>query len=180
MNTKKTTLRELSQISMMAALIAIFSQIIIPMPYGVPMTLQTLIIPLVGILLGAKNGTLATVIYILLGMIGLPVFANFGSGFTALFGPTGGFILSFPILAYFAGISYNKNRFYFLFMLIISVLINYVVGVIYFSIITDNSILLSITYCVTPFIPTTIIKIIFIFLFGNTLRATLLKHGVKL
>ncbi len=180
MKTSKITLRELSQISMMAALIAISSQIIIPMPYGVPMTLQTLIIPMVGILLGAKNGTIATIIYILLGIVGLPVFANFGSGFTALFGPSGGFILSFPIMAYLAGISYDKKRLYFLFMLIISVIINYALGVLYFSMVTDTSILLSITYCVTPFIPTTILKILFILFFGKSLKTTLLKHGIKL
>ncbi len=165
--------KNLIQISMMSALIAVISQLSIPMPYGVPMTLQSLIIPLVGVMLGAKNGTISTIIYIFLGLVGLPVFANFGSGLTAILGPTGGFILTFPIMAYFAGISYDKSKIFFMLMLLFSAFINYAVGTFYFSIVTNTDILLSISYCVIPFIPTTIIKTLIILFFAKPIKSRL-------
>ena len=76
----------------------------IPLPFTpVPITLQTLMVLLSGTILGAELGGLAMIIYLLLGAIGLPVFAGGSSGFGALLGPTGGYLLSYPIAAFVIG-----------------------------------------------------------------------------
>ena len=72
MNTKKLAIRDMCHIGIFAAIIAVCAQISIPMPLGVPMTLQTLAIPLAGVVLGIKKGVAATLVYILLGIIGVP------------------------------------------------------------------------------------------------------------
>ena len=58
------------------------------------MTLQTLIIPIAGIVLGKKRGTYATLLYLIIGAIGIPVFSGFSGGIGILLGMTGGFLIS--------------------------------------------------------------------------------------
>lgn len=93
-NTKnRNKILSIVYIGISAALIAICSWIQIPLT--VPITLQTMGVCLVSGLLGFKRGTLATLVYILLGAIGVPVFAGFSGGIGVLFGTTGGYILGF-------------------------------------------------------------------------------------
>lgn len=175
MNTFKTV--QISRIGLFTALTIVMSQISIPMPYGVPMTMQTFIIPLVALLLGKKEGTLVAIIYIILGMMGLPVFAGFTGGLGIVLGPTGGFILSFPLLAFCAGIaSQKKNKFSIFMWLLTGSVLNFFVGMLYFSLMTSNSLWIAFTACVLPFIPTTLIKIGFIMLVGKKLQNLMLKR----
>ena len=90
---KNSRLTQIVFIGLFAALIAVCSQIQIPGP--VPFTLQTFAVFLAAGLLGGKRGSIAVLIYILLGAIGLPVFAGFKGGIGALLGTTGGYILGF-------------------------------------------------------------------------------------
>lgn len=85
--------RDLTYIAIMVALMAVCSWITIPTV--VPFTLQTFGVFLASALLGGKRGTLAVLVYILLGAVGAPVFAGFVGGPGALFGTTGGYILGF-------------------------------------------------------------------------------------
>ena len=98
------TTRELVIGGMFAALLAVISQLSIPMPSGVPITIQILGVALVGSVLGWRLGLFATITYILIGAVGLPVFANFSGGFSKLVGVTGGYIWSWPFLAALAGV----------------------------------------------------------------------------
>jgi biotin transport system substrate-specific component len=87
-----------------AALVALAAQVVVPVPFSpVPMTLQPLAVLAVGGLLGAAGGLSALVLYLLLGILGLPVFAAGGSGAWHLLGPTGGYLLAFPIAAAITG-----------------------------------------------------------------------------
>lgn len=83
-------------------LIAVCSWITIPMT--VPFTLQTFAVFAVLLILGGKRGTLATLVYVLMGAVGIPVFSGFGGGIGILFGKTGGYILGFVLagLVYWA------------------------------------------------------------------------------
>jgi biotin transport system substrate-specific component len=76
----------------------------------VPFTLQTMIVLLSGAFLGARNGAFSQIIYLALGLIGLPVFANFNFGPAALIGPTGGYLLSWPFAAYLVGYLVERNK----------------------------------------------------------------------
>jgi biotin transport system substrate-specific component len=80
--------------------VAAAAQVVVPVPLSpVPMTLQPLAVLVVGGLLGAVAGVSALVLYIALGALGLPVFAAGGSGVLHLIGPTGGYLLAFPVAA---------------------------------------------------------------------------------
>jgi len=92
-------------------LTAISAQVSIPVQ-PVPFTLQTMIVLLAGAFLGAKNGAYSQLLYIFLGAIGLPIFADGSFGFARLIGPTGGYLLAFPIAAYLVGYLTGKNQKY--------------------------------------------------------------------
>ena len=175
----KMQVKDICLIGMFTALIVVCSQLSIPMPAGVPMTLQTFIIPLAGIVLGAKRGTIATCIYLLLGAVGLPVFAGFSGGVGILFGMTGGFLLSFPLMALCAGLgSRHDNKVKTAVGLIIGAVLNYIVGMIMFAALTDSSMGYAFTACVLPFIPTAIIKIVLAEIIGLQMKKLLRRAGV--
>lgn len=85
-----------------AVLTGIGAQIEIP-HYPVPYTFQTLIVMLAGALLGKRNGFFSMTLYLALGAAGLPVFSGGGFGLARILGPTGGYLLSFPIAAFVIG-----------------------------------------------------------------------------
>jgi biotin transport system substrate-specific component len=83
-----------------ALVVALSAQAVVPVPFSpVPMTLQPLAVLAVGGLLGPAAGVSALILYIGLGALGLPVFAGGGSGVMHLMGPTGGYLLAFPVAA---------------------------------------------------------------------------------
>jgi biotin transport system substrate-specific component len=88
--------------SLFGALTAVGAFIQIPLP-PVPLTMQTLFVALAGALLGSYLGALSQVVYILLGVIGLPVFAGGKAGAGVLLGPTGGYLIGFVVGAYLIG-----------------------------------------------------------------------------
>ena len=89
---RKFTTREMVLVGMFAAVLAVISQISLPMPTGVPITIQVFGVALVGAVLGSRLGTTATLVYVLLGAIGLPIFANFSGGISSIVGVTGGYM----------------------------------------------------------------------------------------
>src|SRR5690625_1581712 len=95
---------------MFAAIIAVISQLVIPLPL-VPITGQTLAVGLTATILGSRYGTLSVLVYIALGAVGVPVFAEAKAGIQILFGPTGGFILGFIATVYITGLILEKTSF---------------------------------------------------------------------
>jgi biotin transport system substrate-specific component len=92
--------RRVLGIALGALLVAAAAQVAVPVPFSpVPMTLQPLAVLVVGGLLGATGGLAALVTYLVLGIMGLPVFAGGSSGAWHLIGPTGGYLLAFPVAA---------------------------------------------------------------------------------
>ncbi len=160
MHHSKLSTKEICGIAIMTAITAVLAQISIPMPLGVPMTMQTFAVTLAGVILGAKNGAISMVVYLLLGAAGVPVFAGFSGGFQDLVGPTGGFLLSFPLMAFLigTGVKLRKQKGMFLLFLVLGTASNYIVGVAMFCIIMKASVWTGITACILPFIPTAIIK----------------------
>lgn len=93
----KRKIYDLVYIALFTALIAVCSWITVP--FVIPFTLQTFAVFTTVALLGGKRGTVSVVCYILLGLVGLPVFSNFNSGVSAIFGATGGYIMGFVLMA---------------------------------------------------------------------------------
>ena len=92
--------RRLLGIAVGAVVVAAAAQAAVPVPFSpVPMTLQPLAVLVVGGVLGAAGGVAALVTYLTLGVLGLPVFAGGSSGVIHLLGPTGGYLLAFPVAA---------------------------------------------------------------------------------
>jgi biotin transport system substrate-specific component len=96
-----------------SALLALGAQISLPVPFSpVPITGQTLALPLVVALLGTRSATLAAIVYLAEGAAGLPVFAPTGQfypGFAAFFGPTGGYLVAFPLAAFVTGWLFDRG-----------------------------------------------------------------------
>ena len=99
------TARRALAVTLGAALVAIAAQIAVPLPgTPVPMTLQPLAVLLVGGWLGARLGAGALIVYLALGAAGLPVFTPYGlPGIARLLGPTGGYLLAYPVAAFAVG-----------------------------------------------------------------------------
>lgn len=106
MNRQKITTIVLC--ALFAAITAVLSQIAIPMPSGVPVTLQTFAIALCGFYLCTARATVSTVVYVLLGAVGVPVFSGFKGGIASIVGPTGGFIIGFIAMAAISGIPFRN------------------------------------------------------------------------
>ena len=175
-SSKSEQLRDLCHISVFAALIVICAQVSIPMPLGVPMTLQTFAIPLAGVVLGPRKGMFAVIVYVLLGAIGAPVFAGFKGGLGVLFGPTGGFILSFPLMTFLAGVCERKGGTMWLVTgLIAGAVVNYICGMVFFVFVMPSNFTTAFTACVLPFLPTAVIKIIMVAVSGRTIKTALKK-----
>lgn len=91
--------KELSFIALFPALMAATAGITIPLFGLPPITLQTLFVFLAGLLLSPKNAFTSMCVYLFIGAIGIPVFSGYTSGTAVLFGPSGGFLMGFPIVA---------------------------------------------------------------------------------
>ncbi len=100
---RRSAVVDLSLIAVGAAMICVLGPLSVGGP--VPGTLQTFAIVLIGLLLGPTRAVAATGIYLLVGLLGAPVFAGGGSGVAAFVGPSGGFLLSFPLEALIAGLT---------------------------------------------------------------------------
>ena len=181
MNTgSKLTVRELCQIGLFAAVIAVCAQIQIPLPGGVPFTLQAWAICLAGLVLGPKNGTVAAVVYVLLGAVGAPVFAQFSGGMGVILRHTGGFILSFPLVALFAGLGERTGKLPRVYAgLAAGTLVNLLAGMLYFSRVLSTSLAVAFTAAVAPFIPTTILGVILLPFISRGIKAALAAARVQ-
>ena len=173
---KKMSVKDYSLIGIFAALTAIMAQISIPMPLGVDMTMQTFAISLTAVVLGAKRSAVCAFIYVLIGAFGMPVFSRFSGGIGVIFGTTGGFLLSFPLMAWIIGFGAQKNNNFFLIVsYIIGTAVNFIMGMLIFSLVSGSSMSAAFAACVLPFIPTTIIKSVASAIIGLRIKRALIK-----
>lgn len=123
-------LKNMMIISIFTAIICILAQITIPLPI-VPITGQTLAVGLAATILGSKKGTLAVGLYLVLGSVGLPVFAGMTGGAGIIAGPTGGYLVSYLPVAFLTGFLLEKTKFtifYGIFANIIGMVITLLIG----------------------------------------------------
>lgn len=167
-------IKRLIYITLFTTLICVFTVVIpkINIPFiDVPVTLQTMMVMLAGFFLNPIDAFLSMVLYIILGLIGLPVFSGLNSGIGALLGPTGGFILSFPLAALL--ISLFKGQKSFIQLVIISIVFGvflvYLSGALSISILSKAS-YLKVLKTLLVFIPLDIFKVIFAVLVYDRLK----------
>lgn len=155
---EKMSVRDLCLIALFTALIAVCAQITIPMT--VPFTLQTFAVMLTCGVLGGKRGTISVALYIVMGALGLPVFASFSCGIAYLLGSTGGYIVGFLFGALEMWAMEKLSRRSMVWMgvsMVLSVAICYAFGTAWFAAVyvmngTPQSLGTILSWCVIPFI----------------------------
>ncbi len=172
----KTNLRfnQLTLIALMSAVICVLSPFRIPLFFTpIPFTLGVFAVLLCAYLLPPVMAFLAVLVYLCIGLAGLPVFSGFQSGFFALTGPTGGYLIGYLPLVWISSyfIHNSKNDILAIFGMILGLLVLYSLGTLWFSFSKSMSILQSLTLTVLPFIPFDLAKIIMAYIVGRSVRA---------
>lgn len=163
-------------IAIFAVLMAICSWISIPME--VPFTLQTFGVFIAVGILGGKRGTLSVLVYILLGAVGVPVFAGFSGGIGVLFNTTGGYIIGFLLSALAMwGIEtlFGRKPVVQILFMLVGLVICYAFGTVWFMIVYSSAngavgLGMVLGWCVIPFIIPDLVKIALAFVVSRKLR----------
>ncbi len=179
METRKLT-KSIVFVALFAALIAACAFVSIPVPgTPIPIVLQNMMVVLSGLLLGPVLGTASTALFIVAGILGLPIFSGGTGGIAKLMGPTGGFIIGYAFAALVAGLICGRPRMgrkASIVRIVIAALCGFVVmyipGVIHFMRSLDKSFAETMALCVTPYIPGDIIKMVVSILIAIPLRKT--------
>ncbi|GIO22761.1 biotin transporter BioY [Oceanobacillus sp. J11TS1] len=159
-------LRDMMFISLFAAIMGVFAFFPpIPVPFiPVPITLQTLGVMLAGGVLGARRGGLSLLLFVFLVAVGVPLLTGGRGGLGVLIGPSGGYILSWPVAAWIIGYLAEKNIHYLTYSKLVlitilgGVIVVNIIGVTYLSILSN-----------LPWAPTAISALVF--LPGDVLKA---------
>ncbi len=167
----KSAAREIAFIALGVALITVCAWISLPIG-EVPFTLQTFAVAAVGGLLGPKRGTAAILAYVLMGLVGIPVFAGFKAGAAALMGATGGYILGFVFAALFPALAKHipvKNKWgrsgvFYAFM-VLGLAVCYAFGTVWFLMVYNRGaadpmgLSATLMLCVVPYIVPDLMKL---------------------
>ncbi len=151
-------------IGLFAAILSIFAPIAIALPFtAVPISLATFAVYLCGAVLGPYLGTVSVAIYLLLGLVGVPVFSGYTAGVQKLVGPTGGYIIGYLFMAFFTGYAVRKFPKKYLgypIGMVIGTIACYFVGTGWFMWVSGTKLSAAMSMCVYPFIPGDIIKMV--------------------
>lgn len=174
MKKKELPVRDLCITALFAAVTAICAQIIIPIPFSpVPISFGMVGLYTAAIFLPPRCAVLSQVSYLILGAAGLPVFGGFKGGIGALLGPTGGYLMVYPIMAAIVSYVLNSRRALQKKYGQKRVIINgttaicaahfllYLSGTIWLCATTGNTFMAGLSLAVFPYIPLDIVKIVF-------------------
>lgn len=186
-NNTKT--REMILIALFAALTSVGAYMIIVLPFtAVPFTMQILFVAFAGALLGAKNGMISQLIYMIIGLAGIPVFSGATGGIQSIIKPTFGYIIGFALFAFVTGYIINKmNKLTIpkvFFAIMVGLMLDYVVGVTYMYFIFNLYMGKKITYLTaigwgfTPFILFDTIKCFIVSIVATFLIPILKKQSL--
>ena len=168
--TKRLSTRKLVLIALMTAITCIFA------PMAIPISLTNLVIMISIYVLGFKDATISYIVYLLLGLVGLPVFSGFTGGLGKLAGPTGGYLIGFIFLALIAGLFVNKfpkNRILAVVGMLIGMAITYIFGTEWLAIQLKMSFVAALSVGVIPYLAGDAVKIIIAIIVGPVLRSRL-------
>lgn len=174
--------KELTLTGIMTAVICILGPLTIITPLSpVPISLTNFAIYLSVYILGTRKGCASCMLYLFLGLSGLPVFSGFSSGPGILLGPTGGYLIGFLFMALVSGWVIEKWPFQKLIIflgLILGMIICYSFGSLWLALQSNLTFLSAFTAGVLPFIPGDVVKIWFVTILGSRLQNQLQKAGL--
>ena len=175
---------QLTLCGLFAAIMAVCSIITIPLGFTpVPINLGTLGVFLAGGILGRKYGTVSIGVYVILGAVGIPIFAGFKGGLGVLAGPTGGYIIGYILAAFVVGLivdfflkddlGVGKQYLICVIAMVAGLFVCYLLGTIWFIVSTGTGVWASLVACVFPFLPGDALKIVAATLLVRRLRIIL-------
>lgn len=152
---------DIVRMALFAAILCVLAPLSVPIG-PVPISLATLVLYFSVYFLDWKKATVSCVVYLLLGIVGLPVFSGFGGGIGKLVGPTGGYLAGYIFVTITAGIFIEKfdNILLQAVGLILGTAILYTLGTAWFCISTGTGIGAALATCVFPFVPGDLVKVI--------------------
>ena len=173
---KKFTVYQLCFMALMAAVTCILAPMSIPIgPIPISLTYFTVYV------IGTKAGVCSYCIYVLLGIVGLPVFSGYVGGPAKIAGPTGGYIVGFVLMALIGGFFIEKFKRNFALTLVgwvLGTFVDYCLGTVWFVYVAHCSLLYALKVCVYPFIVFDLGKIVIATLLGHAVRYALVKAGL--
>ena len=171
----------MSVTALMAAVTCVLAPLSIPIG-PVPISLTNLAIYLSLYLLGWKWGSVSYLVYLLIGMVGVPVFSGFTGGVGKLAGATGGYIAGFLPMAVIAGVVIDRcrNRGLQMAGMIAGTAVCYALGTVWFCYLMDSTPMAALGLCVFPFIPGDLVKMVLAMTVGPMIRRRLAKAGLDL
>ncbi|MCG6533359.1 MAG: biotin transporter BioY [Syntrophales bacterium LBB04] len=159
--------------SLFGALTAAGAFIVIPLP-PVPITAQTFFLNVAAVLLGGSLGALSQFTYVMLGVVGIPVFAGGKAGIGVIFGPTGGYLLGFIIAAFvtgkIAGAKKGAGIFWYILAMLVGMMIIYGLGTMQLALVAKLTFQKALAIGALPFIPGDIIKILLAAIISDKLK----------
>lgn len=171
----KLTTKDLTETAVMAALLCVLGPFSIPLG-PVPLSLATLGVMLSVYILGTLKGTIACLIYLIMGAIGLPVFSGFSGGFAKIAGPTGGYLIGYIFLALIAGwfIQRFNDKIWMQFLgMCLGTAVLYAIGTVWLARVTGMTFSESLAAGVIPFVVGDLIKIIVSIFLGCAVKKRL-------
>lgn len=176
MKKTKDYVLNLTIMGLLTALICVLAPLSIPLPGGVPISLTNMVIYFIVYLIGGKKGTACFCVYLLLGLIGLPVFSGFTGGIGKLAGPTGGYLIGFIFTATMCGLFLyiGKGKIWiYIFGMIAGLIMAYLFGSLWFMYSMNVSLMKTLTICVFPFLIGDVIKMAVIVFIGPLVKKLL-------
>ena len=176
-NNTKINIKDMTIIAVFAAILSVIS--IIPTGIyilGVPLTLQTFAMAFCGYVLGSKKGTIAVIIYILLGAIGLPVFNGFNGGLQVITSVVGGFIIGFIFISIFTGLRIKHN----IISGIIGIFLCHILGIFVAIFFLETNFLSTALVVSLPYIPKDIISLFLAYTCAKSVKRSLRSANIDL
>lgn len=171
----KNQVHWMAMTAVMAAVLAVIAPFALPIG-PVPISLCTLAIYFAVYVLGWRRGTMAVVVYVLLGAVGLPVFSNFAGGLGKLAGPTGGYIIGYIPQALIAGWfvqRFPRSRAMQLLGMVLATAVLYALGTAWICVQAGYEVAAALGVCVFPFVPGDLVKIAAALAVGPVLQSRL-------
>ena len=180
MKNKKLTTYQMAVTALMAAALCVLGPLSVPIG-AIPISLSNFVICLTAWLLGPKFGTLSVAVYLLIGLVGVPVFSGYGAGIAKLAGPTGGYLVGYLLLAFIGGLFIEKSKGQPVISgigLVLGDAACYVLGTAWFVFQMQCDLGYALSVCVYPFIALDLAKIVVSCIVGALLRKRLVQAGV--
>lgn len=177
---KKQNVSALTAAAMMAAVLCVLGPLSVPVG-PVPIAMANFAVSLAAWLLGPRYGALSVAVYLLLGGVGVPVFAGYSAGAAVLFGPTGGYLIGYLAQALLGGWAVERSggrAVWSVLGLAAGVAVCYAFGTGWFMVQMGCSPAYALTVCVLPFVPFDLVKIGLASVLGRLLRRSLTGAGL--